>query len=97
MTSSKAIQKLNASDESVSMQLSPNPVSNILNISTTGFQQNKPLTISVLSISGVLNKTIHSSTSNHVVQVDVSSLQKGVYIVRIISGDKMMNKQFIKL
>lgn len=85
------------SNELVSVSLSPNPVSNILNISTKGFQQNKPVTISVLSISGVLNKTINTSASNQVVQVDVSSLQRGVYMVRIISGGRMVTKQFVKL
>jgi bifunctional DNase/RNase len=79
------------------MSLSPNPTSNILNISTKGFQQNRPLTITVLSISGVSYKTINSSTSRQVVPVDVSSLQNGVYIARIICNNRILNKQFVKL
>jgi hypothetical protein len=37
------------------------------------------------------------SSSNKVVQVDVSSLANGVYTVKVVNGGKLVNKQFVKL
>ncbi len=75
---------------------SPNPVKNILNLYSTGFEQNKQLTISVVSISGVTIKTIQK-TSGQIIQMDVSLLRPGVYLLKVISGDKIANTQFVKL
>ncbi len=82
---------------SLSLSLSPNPARDILNISAKGLQQNKPAIISIISSSGVIMKTIKSSGSNQTIPLNVSSLASGVYTVKIINGDKVMNKQFIKL
>jgi hypothetical protein len=79
------------------MRLNPVPARSTLQIYTKGLQLNKPSTISIISASGVLLKTIQSNTSNKVVQPDVSSLVSGVYIVKVISGDRMVYKQFLKL
>ncbi len=78
------------------MKADPDPAKNILNIYTTGFEQNKKLTISVVSVSGVVVKTIQK-TSNQIMQMDVSSLSPGVYFLKILSGDKILYTQFVKL
>ena len=57
----------------------------------------KPSTISAVSSTGVLLKTIPSNASNKVVQLDVSSVVGGVYTIKVVSGDKLMFKQFVKL
>ena len=80
----------------LSMSLSPNPVSKSLHISAIGLQQNKQTTISVLSASGAVMKTVNSNNTIKVLQLDVSSLVSGVYIVKVISGDKVMYKRFVK-
>ena len=59
-------------------------------------QQNKQTTISVLSASGAVMKTVNSNNTIKVVQLDVSSLVSGVYIVKVISGDKVIYKRFVK-
>lgn len=82
---------------SLSLKLSPNPATDILHVSSTGIQQNKPATISVISASGVVMKTIQSNISNKVVQLDVSSMVSGVYTIKVVSGYKAMYKQFVKL
>lgn len=84
-------------NSSLSLKLSPNPVNNVLNIVTKGLQQNQNMQISVLSSSGMIMKTVQSNTSDQNVQLDVSSLQSGIYIIRIVSGDKILSKQFVKL
>ena len=80
---------------SVSLKLSPNPVRNTLQIFTKG-SQNKSSTISVISVSGVVLKTIQP-TSNQRMQMDVSSLRPGVYFLKVLCGDKVLYKQFVKL
>ena len=81
----------------VSLKLSPNPTSNILYVYANGLLQNKRSTISVISVSGVIMKTINSNISRQPVQLGVSSLASGVYTIKVVSGDKVMFKQFIKL
>jgi hypothetical protein len=77
--------------------LYPNPANTTVNILTTGLQPGKPSSISVISSLGGVVKTMQLNTSKQVIQLDVSSLLSGVYTVKIISGEKVMYKQFIKL
>ncbi len=80
----------------LNLQLSPNPAKNTLQIYTKGLQLNKPSTISVISASGVIMRTMHLNLKT-VVQLDVSSMVSGVYTIKVVSGDKVMYKQFVKL
>jgi len=79
------------------IKLAPNPATNIVNIYVNGLQQNKPVTISVISVSGIVMKTMQINNSIQTVQLDVSSLVSGVYTVKLTSGDKTTYKQFVKL
>ncbi len=79
----------------VSLKLSPNPATDVVNVYTDGLQQSKPATISIISVSGIVLKTMQSSNST--TQLDVSSLVSGLYTIKIVSGDKIMYKQFVKL
>jgi predicted phage tail protein len=83
--------------DAVSLALTPNPAMNVLNINARGLHQNKALTISVVSASGVLMKTMQSNTSTKTIQMDVSSFAKGIYTIKLISGNKVLYKQFVKL
>ncbi len=89
--------KQNDLNGALSLKLSPVPARSTLQIFTKGLQLNKPSTISVISASGVVLKTIQPNGSNKVVQLDVSSWVNGVYTIKVISGDKVMSKQFLKL
>ena len=82
--------------EPVSIKVGPNPASNTISVFTTGLQKDKELRISVLSISGVVQKSINTTTSNRVVQVDISSLINGAYFIQVMSGDMVVIKQFVK-
>jgi uncharacterized delta-60 repeat protein len=79
------------------MRLYPNPTTNMVNVYTTGLAHDKQATISVISLSGIVMKTMQTNSSAKTVQLDVSSLAKGVYTIKMISGDKVMYKQFVKL
>ncbi len=98
MASSKSFYVKSNTDinNGISFKLSPNPTSKTLNIYTSGLQQDKQATVSVISSSGVLMKNIQSSGPAKEVQLDVSSLISGVYIIKVVCGDKMLYKQFVK-
>ena len=81
----------------LSMNLSPVPARNTLQVYMKGLQPGKQSTISVISASGIIMKTIQSNNSNKVVQLDVASLVSGVYTVKVVSGDKVVYKHFVKL
>ena len=81
----------------LSLTLNPNPARSTLQISTKGLQPDKPSVISVISSAGVVMKTIQSNASNKVVQLNVSSLVSGVYTLKVVSGDNVSFKQFVKL
>jgi hypothetical protein len=80
----------------ISIKLGPNPASNTLSVFIQGVRKDKESKISILSINGVLLKTINSNKSNSVVHVDVSSLKAGTYLVQAVLNDKIVYKQFIK-
>jgi hypothetical protein len=87
--------KTNISDV-VSLTLAPNPANNILNIYTTGLQRNKQLFVSVISASGATVKTLQTNSSTQILQLDVSSLASGVYNIKLVSGEKILYKKFVK-
>ncbi len=89
--------KQNDLNSALSLGLSPNPTRSTLQIFTKRLQLNKPSTISVISALGVVMKTVNSNTSKQTVQLDVSSLANGVYTLKVVSGGKMMYRQFVKL
>jgi len=89
--------KLNFSNRPLSLNINPNPVAKTLNISIDGLPTNSMSAISVLSVSGVVIKTIQPNALNKKIQLDISSLSAGVYYIKLINGDKVLYKQFVKL
>ncbi|WP_157580471.1 Ig-like domain-containing protein [Segetibacter koreensis] len=81
----------------MSLKLFPNPASKSLQIFTNGLPRNKVSSMSVISVAGVVIQTINSITANQVIQLDVSKLTSGIYNIKIISGNNVTWKQFVKL
>ncbi|WP_018615049.1 Ig-like domain-containing protein [Segetibacter koreensis] len=79
------------------VKLSPNPVNKTLLISANTFQSNNRVTISVISASGIVIKNVSSNILNQKILLDVSSLQRGVYTIKIMSGDMVICKKIVKL
>ena len=77
--------------------LAPNPAHNTVNIYTGGLQQNKQVTVTVISAAGVVMKTMQSNSMVKVLQLNVSSLPPGLYGVKLLCEDKVLYKQFLKL
>lgn len=89
--------KSNTDLSAIQLKLSPDPARNILQVYVNGLKQNTPATISIFSSSGILISSKRSNSLDHVVQLDVASLAGGVYIVKVMSANKILYKQFIKL
>jgi hypothetical protein len=77
--------------ESSNLKYYPNPVENVLNLS---FDQE----ISSVEIFNLLGQKVSSTITNaaNEVQVDMSNLANGPYMVRVISNDKMKTIKVIK-
>ena len=80
---------------SLSLKLSPNPVHNMLQVSINGLQ-NKSSELYLLSSAGVVLKNIHSITLSQI-SFDTSSLISGVYFIKIVSGNEVMYREFVKM
>jgi Secretion system C-terminal sorting domain/Outer membrane protein Omp28 len=85
-----AVDALLANNEFVNkkLKLYPNPSTGILKIST-----DKPVDIIITDITGKTVFTAKQVTSDN--QVNVSSLQKGIYIAKILNDGKEQNQKII--
>ncbi len=85
-----------ATSGNVIIKVGPNPATDVVFVYTDGLPSDKDLRITLLSINGVALKTIETITSNKAVQINISTLKNGVYIMQVTSGDTKILKQFIK-
>ncbi len=76
--------------EQFGFSIYPNPVNNILSIDS----QEIITKVSIFNLLGQEVKTSNPETNN--VSVDVNNLDSGVYIVKLVAGDKKSTKKFIK-
>lgn len=77
-------------DESLTLQVYPNPAMNYLNI-----EANEVFDYTIFNASGVLVSTGNSSLLK--TKLDISALNTGVYFVKIDMGSKVRIKKFNKL
>ena len=74
------------------LKLYPNPANNYLNVS---FQSNEKATISIFNATGQLVRQFNASTTGNTI-VNVSDLQKGVYILRVKTDNSVITGRFSK-
>lgn len=74
---------------SASMQLSPNPVSNSLMITPTEF-----MVIRIYDLNGVLKRELQVDAG--IQQVDVSSFEKGIYIIKGVGQSGIRTERMVK-
>ena len=77
----------------ITFNISPNPVTTILNI-----QFSKNLTNGNIKVFDLLGKQILTKeiSSNNLTQLNVSNLSKGMYLVKVTSGKNVQTKRFLK-
>ena len=82
---------LSTTDESISdLVIYPNPVNNILSIQSSNSVSNKIATVFDLNGKRILNQRITNNSIN------LSTLQSGLYFLRIESNGKVINRKFLK-
>ena len=82
---------LSTPDESISdLVIYPNPVNNILSIQSSNSVSNKIATVFDLNGKRILNQRITNNSIN------LSTLQSGLYFLRIESNGKVINRKFLK-
>lgn len=79
-----------------SIQLSPNPVSDRLFIEIGENISANKIKADVISVNGALIKSKQYPNSNQL-EIDVSDLPKGFYVLKISSSGKLYSKKFIKI
>ena len=79
----------------LNLSLYPNPASNIINLSIENLA-NAELKIEVYDVIGRLNKTVNTTFENNKTSLDISKLTSGIYIVKVINGDAVSVKRFVK-
>lgn len=74
----------------------PNPVKNQLNISSSeiNFSNNAEVSVYDMVGSGVMRSKDFNSTSN--LSIDMSSLSKGIYILKLTDGKQSIQKRILK-
>ncbi|HUM47123.1 MAG TPA: T9SS type A sorting domain-containing protein [Chitinophagales bacterium] len=71
----------------------PNPSDNLVSFSIQP-KLSGDLTFNIMSISGQLIKTIHQKNAGNLLTVDVSDLSSGIYLVKVITTDKIICGKF---
>lgn len=74
------------------LKLYPNPVSSVLTIETDGVYENTELYIFNTSGQMIMSQKVTSQNFT----IDVSHLQKGVYVIRFINGREQGRAMFVK-
>ncbi|MFM7023094.1 MAG: CotH kinase family protein [Flavobacteriales bacterium] len=81
-------------EEQVFMRLYPNPAASLLNIDIAGNSGES----SVINIYSTLGQSVYSAqvNANGNTQVDISSLESGLYLVKLNSGQSVLTQNLIK-
>ena len=77
-------------EELLDLVIHPNPANEVLNISSSVILTNRIATVFDISGKRVLNEKLTGNTLN------ISQLQSGVYILRLETDGKLLNRKFIK-
>ncbi len=79
-------------------RLFPNPAINKIQVSfDDGIRRNQKANLAILNLSGNTLKSIPIILTGNKIEVDISSLNIGVYIMRISGDNFLVNKKFTKI
>ncbi len=77
------------------LKVFPSPATDILNVSVLGEIYGKGAFIKIVNENGTVVK--QQQINNSIQQVDISRLAKGVYIIQVENGGKMLSSKFVKM
>ena len=75
------------------LKVYPNPASDVLNISVPGLNGNQN-SIRVVDMKGTV--MMEEKITRSLQQINISRLPKGVYMLKLVNGDKTTTSKFIK-
>ena len=80
------------------MQVRPNPVVGSTLQLAVSVQQNTKTSIQVMSVEGkmLLQQKATLTTGNNLVNLDVSLVPSGVYLVQVQLNDEVVTKKFVR-
>jgi hypothetical protein len=78
------------------MQLFPNPATNKIQIQFTGISGNQKAHLSIQSLTGSKLKSIPLILSGEKIEIDISSLSAGMYILNLSADNFIIHKKFLK-
>ena len=99
MTANRATEEAElriADADALALKVTPNPAVDHLQVFISASTEGQKSSMSVQSISGATLKTVTLNGSNQVVKVDVASWPKGVYMVNLYRGGRVISKKFVK-
>ncbi len=83
---------------SLNFKLYPNPAVTRIQIYFDGFQNNEKVNLSILDLSGRrLKSFVIKASGGKNIEVDVSSLSTGMYIMSLSGENYIINKNFSKI
>jgi parallel beta-helix repeat protein len=82
---------------SLNFKLFPNPAVNNIHLNFKGFLNNERATLTILNISGSTLKTFPVVISGRSLEVDISSLNTGMFIVRLSGQNFSVSGKFLKI
>jgi len=86
----------NSNFESNSIIFWPNPVKNNLNITTKDFRFNDDISVSIYDMTGRKILSLSDFNNPNALNIDVSTLSNGVYIVNLTDGQHSIQSRIIK-
>jgi streptogramin lyase len=89
ITMQSPIQILPVTPANIKISISPNPVSDVLNITSTGNTG-----IRIMNMLGQVVKTIN--TTNQTIKIPVNDLTKGLYIVEVKNDKETVTEKIVK-
>lgn len=91
VTGTASIDDINLFD----FNLFPNPSSDVINLAFDNIVSEQ-ITIEIYDVLGKLNKIDNISVANTKVSIDISSLSRGIYIIKAYFGNSISVQRFIK-
>jgi pimeloyl-ACP methyl ester carboxylesterase len=82
------------SSQNISLELNPNPAKNKVLVSIHS-NYNQSVAVSLVSLFGKVLQTEMTDGSTQVMQMDISGLSKGVYLIRANNGSSIQSKKLI--
>ncbi len=92
----KMIRLTRTGNASLAIATFPNPVANDLRITLPATWQGKAVTLEVYNATGVLTKTTQAATASQTETVTLSTLTKGLYVVKAICGAETATQRIVK-